>query len=247
MKLGAFGLIACLISCASIPPQESTHTDKSMAVHWTSELNMASLLAEEASSTTQKDLADLLTKPWYANIAVTGTRDADVRELNACSTYFANKTQDLRAQKDSEQNALRELEIMCEATQLLSQAVPARRSNIPKNPLNVELPAKLPKLLALVTSQTELERLQQDKTKILWKDINTITRTEAPSKFQRVYYSDAGIQTLAFLGSGDINKDGQQDMLITLTDSVEGGSYYNLRLFVITVNANKQWKIVAQY
>ncbi len=242
-------LAVSLLGCTNNVPwqQHSASTGGTIPVEWTQELNMADLLAEETVVNSQEDLSRLLAKPWYASIDVKTNNADENKALNNCRDFFAIKAPDLHAQREQENNSLLEFKLMCEATRLLSLATPARYSNIPSNLLDTQLPTKLPKSLALITSQSEQYRIQHDHNLIHWGDINSMRKVEQKSAYQSVYYSGAGVQTLAVLGHGDINGDKWNDILVAVKDTVEGGSYFNLRLFVLTVTAQEQWQVVAQY
>ena len=244
-------LAAFLFACSNIHASlyskpEAMANSSGMTVSWTDELRMAKLLANDVSVSSLRDLDELLKRQWYTSIAVAGDSITS-STLNNCETYFAQKTQNLHAQNESAQNGLRELEVMCQATRLLSGATSAIRSNIPTRPLDTALPAHLPKAFAIVTAQTELNRIQQDERKVYWNDVNVVTHTQKQTAFRRTYFSAGAEQSLALLGRGDINRDGEQDLLVTLQDTLTGGSYVNLRLFVLTVNSYSQWRIIEQY
>lgn len=246
--LAYLSLTASLFGCAGTPwQQHSASTDKTMPIEWTQELSIVSLLAEEPTVNSQEDLSELLAQLWYASIDVKTNKADESKTLTNCNDFFAIKEPDLRAQQEQENDSLLEFKVMCEATRLLSQATAARHSNIPTNPLDAQLPTKLPKSLALITSQSEGYRIQRNHDLTHWGNVNAIRKVQQKSAYQSVYYSDAGVQTLAVLGRGDINGDKWDDILVTVKDTVEGGSYFNLRLFVLTVTAQDKWQVVAQY
>lgn len=61
------------------------------------------------------------------------------------------------------------------------------------------------------------------------------------------YRIEGGLQALSVLGLGDFNGDGREDLLASVRDTVEGGSYFNLRLFVLTVTEGGNWQMEAEY
>ena len=241
------GIAVNLVGCANALSSNGHRLDKTIPVEWTQHLSMASLLAEDVATQTQKDLSLLLAKPWYSTIEVKGTKKEKSWVLGSCKDYFALNQLGIRAQKEQENNAFLAFKVMCEATRLLSQAKPAQHSNIPTIPLDETLPLKLPKSFSLATSQTELDRIQHNKNLTYWGDVNTIKKVEKKSPYQSTYYSDSGIHDLQISGRGDINGDTWEDILIIIRDSIEGGHYFNLRLFVVTVKDQNQWQVVAQY
>ncbi len=244
---GCLSLTAGLFGCTgTVWRQHTASTDKTIPIEWTQELRMASLLSEKPTVNSQEDLSRLLTNSWYAGIYVKTDKEDD-KILNNCNDFFAIKESGLRSQQEEENDALLELKIMCEATRLLSQATPARYSKIPADPLDAQLPTKLPKSLAFITSKSELDRIQRNHNLIYWGDVYSIKKVEPKSTHESIYYSNGGAQTLAVLGHGDTNGDKWDDILVTVRDTVEGGSYFNVRLFVLTVTAQNQWQVVAQY
>ena len=246
--LGCLSLTAFLFGFSSSPKiSRPVLQNKHIPVGWTQELSMASLLAKVPAVNSQKDLSALLANPWYANFDVTTDKAGESKTLHNCHDYFALKVPGLRAQQEPENNSLLELKVMCEATRLLSQATSAQYSKIPKNPLNSQLPKKLPKLLAFEISKVEWDRAQKDPRITHLADVEPIKRVERRSAHQNVYHLAGGAQTLAILGRGDMNGDKWEDILVAVKDTVDGGSYFNLRLFVLTVTPQGQWQVVAHY
>lgn len=208
---------------------------------------MPSLLEQTPEVRSQKDLRKLLELPWYARIDVESRELKTPRAIDSCSDYFSVKSSDLRARKEQEHSALLEFMVMCEATRLLSNASAAEYSNIPAQPLDAQLPNRLPKSIALVTSQSEWNRIKKAENISIWGDVNATSMAEQPSMYQADFRSDAGLQTLSILGRGDVNGDGGEDLLVSVKDSAEGGGYFNLRLFVLTVTEQGDWQIEAAY
>lgn len=243
------GLIAAggIAACAGAPAKQDELKAHALPVTWTQELGMASLLDQSPEVNTQKDLSELLGLPWYTSINIKAPELNKPQSVASCNEYFAVKTPELRAQKEQEYSALLELMMMCEATRLLSEASPAKQSNIPAQPLNAQLPEKLPNSIALVTSQSEWNRIKNDQGISTWGDVNAVSVAEQPSTHQIEFRSDAGLQTLSILGRGDFNEDGSEDLLLSVKDTVEGGSYFNLRLFVLTVIDQGDWQVEAAY
>ena len=189
----------------------------------------------------------LLAQPWYASIDVKTSKTNQKKSLSSCTDYLLNKELGLRAEHDQDINPLLEFIVMCEAARLLSQATPANYSKIPANPLDAQLPKKLPKALALLTSKIEWNRAQKNPKLTHWSEVNSITKVENKSAHQSIYYSIGGTQTLSILGHGDINGNKEDDILVAVKDTVTGGTYFNLRLFVLTVTEQGKWRIIEQY
>lgn len=240
---GCLVFAAALIGCNGA----AQSSFNAMPVQWTEEFGMAGLLQEEVAVDRQEDVVTLLEMPWYASIDVKAGGADGIKTLSSCSDYFLIQQLELHAKNEQERSALLELKVMCDATRLLSRATPAARSDIPARPLDAALPSKMPAAVALVTSQSEWERIRRESTSVLWGEVNGIRKVDQDTDHRSTYYSDAGMQVLAELGRGDIDGDGREDILVSVKDTAQGGDYFNLRLFVLTVTTEGQWKVVADH
>lgn len=245
--LAGLVLASTLAGCAGAPAKQEEPKAQNSPVKWTQEFNMPGLLDQPVAVNSQKDLRKLRESPWYASVAVEAPDLNEPQAIDSCNDYFAVNAENLRAHKAQEHNALLELMVMCEATRLLSEASPAKQSNIPEQPLDAQLPDRLPKSVALVTSQSEWNRIENDQNVSSWGEVNTINEVKKTSAHQAEYHLDTGLQTVSILGRGDFNEDGREDLLVSVKDTVEGGSYFNLRLFVLTVTDQGEWRVEAEY
>lgn len=241
LLIGLF-LVSSLVACDPAKQEESKNQ---FPVKWTQEFGMPDLLDQPPEVSSQTDLRRLLELPWYASIDVEASELKASHAIDSCNDYFAVKSTDLRARKEPEHKALLEFMVMCEATRVLSEASPAKRSYIPEQPLSDQLPNKLPKSFALVTSQSEWNRIENDHGIASWGDVNAIKQVNQVSPHQAEYLSDAGLQTVSILGRGDFNGDGREGLLVSVKDTVEGGSYFNLQLFVLTATDQEDWLVEA--
>lgn len=246
-RLAAVVLFVISISaCSGSASQAGTEADK-YPVEWTDEFSMPDLVEGVSSPSGREDLRDLLGRRWYTSIdVITGNAKAPV-PVSSCKDYFSVKAQDLRADKGQEKNALLELIVMCEATRLLAEASAARQSSIPARPLNEDLSENLPEEFALITSQNETQLIMGDPAISSWGDVNDITKVNRVSEHRAEYHSVSGVQTLSILGHGDFNDDGREDILVSVQDAVEGGSYFNMRLFVLSVRESGSWDVEYQH
>lgn len=235
----ALSLLACSSADATKPGTEKPH--------WTEAFPMPSLLAEAPTLVSMDDLKALLDQPWYAAIDVQGAANPVVTSLNTCREYFYNKTSDLRALREYEQSAFAELEMACEATRLLTNAANSSESFLPVTILDENTPQQLPKVVALITSTSERDKAMADAEKQVWADVNAISATERLSDYQVRYISPTTEQVLSEIGRGDFNGDGVEDVLLSSQDSVKGGSYANVRLFVLSMNENGEWLLLDSY
>lgn len=142
---------------------------------------------------------------------------------------------------------LMELALMCRATVLLSNASAARRSYIPEPAIGPNSPQIFPAELALELSAAEAEARTDKNSAHRWSDVNTGFNVAEASEDSVVFSHDGGRQELALVGRGDFNHDGIEDLLITSRDSVKGGSYFNVRLFALTIGPNGDWSLIGEY
>jgi len=95
-----------------------------------------------------------------------------------------------------------------------------------------------------VISREESEKNRRDVSKRVWADVNTTTEVVRQSPEEIDVYSESGVQRLTLVGRGDMNHDHIEDVMLLSRDSVEGGSYVNFCLFVLTVNSERQWQLI---
>lgn len=253
----ALRLVAALASCgmavgaaagsgAPMGSNVESAAGLASAVTWTSELSLGRLLAQERVVRSHADLAGLLAKRWYTGVDVQAGSPRTVRRLASCGDLFALKrnNRSIQARRSQEASALQELVVMCEAVRLLSGAQPAQRSAIPSNPLGADLPQRLPKAFALVTSQAERARIANDRNLGSWADVNRRRSFKSETAHRSLYVSDDGVQTVMELGRGDVDGDQWEDLLVAVSDAVEGGSYFDVRLFVLTATPEGYWKVI---
>jgi hypothetical protein len=251
VRLPAFYLPKCLpvvallvaaTACASRAGQEDA-----CPISWSSGFRMPELLAESVAVREQEDLGGLLSESWYSPIEVAKPGAQESISLENCDEYFAESTPATRTIRENEMDAFLELAAMCEATALLAGAQRASESYLPQPVLDSASPEHLPAAVALVTSETEAERHAVSSAVNSWGDVNTNFGVKRLSADAVEFTHEAGVQVLEVVGQGDFNSDGRQDVLVASRDSVEDGSYFNLRLFVLTVDAEGEWQLVEEW
>ncbi|MFL1405875.1 hypothetical protein ACJO2E_11100 [Marinobacter sp. M1N3S26] len=240
-------LLAFSIAACSGNASQGESAVVNYPVKWTDEFSMSNLVEGEPSISSQEDLRNLLGRPWYASIDVIKGDARAPEAIASCNDYFSVKGENLRVSRGQESSAFLELVVMCESTRLFVEATASAQSAIPAQPLTEELPERLPKSLALITSESEAQRIMTDPAISSWGDVNDITKMDRMSEHRVVYHLDSGQQTLSIHGRGDFNGDGDEDVLVSVQDTVEGGSYYDLRLFVLSVTESGEWVVDGQY
>lgn len=212
----------------------------------TSGFQMPDLVSNDIPLNGQEDMADLINTDWYSSIDVINTRSSGDSIAN-CREYFVEATPETRALRESEMNAFLELAMMCRATALLRDGADADVSYLPDVVIGDFSPKAFPAAVALETSETESEKRSDDLDANRWSDVNSGFSTEKISANKVDFRHDAGIQQLDLIGRGDFSGDGVEDVLITSRDSVEGGSYFNLRLFVLSVDSDGAWRVIEEF
>jgi hypothetical protein len=74
-----------------------------------------------------------------------------------------------------------------------------------------------------------------------------ITQIERHSETKSIYFYDGGSQEVEILGYGNANSDSIEDVFMVVRDHVDGGNYFNIRLFVLSMNANGNWDILKEF
>lgn len=217
------------------------------SVSWSSGYKMEVLLSEPIIIRDRNDLQKALSAPWYAEMTVLGTKSSKEILLKNCKSYLSLATEKTHPLRENEISAFLELAMMCRSTELLLNAKIPVKSNIPNDFINEFLPEKLPATIAFQTSTAEAKKNAIDRTKKYWSDINQRLKYKAISTEKAKYSGSSGVQTIALVGKGDFNGDGLEDILINSRDVVDGGSYFNLRLFALSVDEEGKWQLIQTF
>ena len=253
MKLSLLGctcisvVFLCFIGLVGCVSNESNETKKSIPVSWSSGFTMPDLLASsDISLNSIDDLSELIITPWYAEVDVKQTKVGE-SVFNSCKDYFDKAEPSTRTIRDNEMSAYLEFKIMCEATRLLINASNSKESFLPEIILNNDAPKFWPKTIALQISIEESRRIAHTTTLRTWADVTPIVRVETHSKTKSTYFHEGGYQEVEIVGYGDDNNDGIEDVFIVARDYVAGGSYFNIRLFVLSINSKGDWELIKEF
>lgn len=237
-------ILLCLIvlaGCAFNAPNETT---KYIPVSWNTGFTMPAILASsDISLNNISDLPKLISAPWYADVGVRQTKVGETI-FSSCADYFDKAESSTRTIRDNEMNAYLEFKIMCESTRLLINANNSKESFLPRNILNEDVPKLWSKEIALQISTEESRRSAQNPKLKTWADVTPIIKYEKQLETKSIYFHEGGYQEIEILGNGDTNSDGIEDVFIVVRDYVEGGSYFNMRLFVLSVNIKGNWELI---
>lgn len=203
-------------------------------VQWYDGYTLPKLLAESPSIETRSDLTRLLGEKWYSQVEVINPKTNERRTLSSCEDYIEVRDAPIETVREIDGAPFMSFQMMCAATQLIVDAIPSEKSVFSKLKFNHNLPTKMPAEMAMAVSVAESNRIHEDPDIEYWAQVNEITDVTRESEHRATYHHKGGHQTLALVAKGDFNKDGQEDYLISSKDTVEGGSYSALRLFIVT-------------
>lgn len=228
-------VIAIVMSGCNKKTESAHPVSQPAAVTISSGYVLPTLLAEPMAKVDATMLPDLLKRKWYAEFNVyEESQPKTTFTLSNCEQYLSHSKQKLWTVVEKENAPFMELAVMCRATQAMLAAKKVEKSFLQDIQFDPTLPDKLPAKFAMVISLAEQQRLAADTSKKLWRDVLKITKTEITGEKHAKYSHDGGMQELEQVARGDFNGDGIEDMLITSRDSVEGGSYSAIRLFMVT-------------
>lgn len=140
--------------------------------------------------------------------------------------------------------AFLEFTVMCEAARVLMVSERSAVSYLPRVVLSELSPRLWPKEFALQTSAEEARRTNQNSKLVSWDDVTPITKYISKSGSNAFFYHQGGFQQVEVIGRGDTNKDGVEDLMLSVRDHADGGSYFNMRLFVLSVDSQNNWHLL---
>lgn len=236
----------CFIGMVGCVSNKSNGAKTSIPVRWSSGYTMPALLASSGISVNNiDDLSELITSSWYAEVDVKQTK-VGRSVFNSCMDYFDKAGPSTRTIRDHEMSAYLEFKIMCEATRLLINASNSKESFLPEIILDKDVPKIFPKAIALQISTEESRQTSQTAMVRTWADVTPMIRVETHSKTKSTYFHEGGYQEVEILGYGDDNNDDVEDVFIVVRDYVTGGNYFNIRLFVLSIDSKGDWELIKE-
>ncbi|MGF1686638.1 hypothetical protein L4C36_08080 [Photobacterium japonica] len=212
-------------------------------VTWSTGFTLSNLLISPITLNSINDIPNLITANWYGSFTVKN-KNNDVINIDSCQDYLERKP--LTTVNYYDINPFLNITVMCEAAKYLIDAKPSQVTYLPTSPLDKALPLALPKEIALQTSTNEYKRTMDDESLTFWGEIRPIIRFESISESKAIYHFDGGYQEIDIVGRGDVNHDKVEDLIVVIRDSLEGGSYFNLRLFILSFNKNREWSVIEE-
>ncbi len=210
------------------------------------------LLEISSELTTQTSIQSAMSAPWYATFTLLSRQesqaDRSVFEVNNCQDYLAIVDQQAEPVREHERNAFMEIIAMCRAAAAIVQAKPANTTYLQTLQFNADLPKQLPEQMALQVSSAERDKLNKDNKQQAWGDINNIDKVEVIDQYHAYYYSEAARHELQAVAAADFNNDGLQDVLLSLHEHSTEGSYFAIRLFLLTcLDKGENYVLLKEY
>lgn len=190
-------------------------------------------LADEASQPVRwNDLRSIYEQEWPDSITVTPEDGDDTHVVERCSDA-ATLPSHTRTLELPDFDRWLSIRMMCHAVEAMLDAASSQQSFVRNFAFTRELPTLLPPELLLTTNSYGDELIAKASS---WGDLFTATDFELESAESARYTSreSGDDQRLKLIARADFNHDGLEDLMISSSDSLLGGHYYNLRIFIIT-------------
>jgi hypothetical protein len=121
---------------------------------------------------------------------------------------------------------------ICKSWQELSLFKPSHQSYLSVVNLDQNFAKRVPPQLALIISKDDERRLVVATN---WDEMSHIVKVEAIDETSAIFVDNSGgSQRLNIRAKGDYNGDGIEDMLLSTSNTVEGGSYHSVDYFILT-------------
>lgn len=215
-----------------------------LGVEWFEGFRLASFLEAPLELATQADVSRAIASPWrYDSEVVMYTADGEQAGapfvLHSCAEYFPVQDEQPWPVHEPDARQFMVLAMTCRAAQLVASAAPAKRSHIRSLRFDGRLPDLLPPELAFAISSDSVERIEQAKPDERWRDMFGAGRHEPCREKEGAHcgiYHDStgGRQQVQLVARGDFNADGIEDVLLSSHNTVEGGTYAAMQMFVLT-------------
>lgn len=206
-------------------------------------LSLTPYLPAEAEGMSLTDQFDM---EWAFEVQVKGNDEEKLEAISNCKDAIHAYERGQEPARPSEYQAYRQAVLTCYAVRLVASAGSGRIQPLRSFPLNEEWIAALPVELAPVTSTKERERILQSTKHQTWSDASQIVSVDDQDVGRAVVETPSGSQDINVLATGDLNKDGVEDTLVSVTTSMSEGSYAVTQLFLLTRRDNSDSLQVAK-
>jgi hypothetical protein len=152
--------------------------------------------------------------------------------VNTCEDLVASIDLGYEAAQSADYGAVMIDYKICKSWQELALFKPSRQSYLGVVHLDKNFAKRVPPQLALIISKDDERRLVVAKN---WEQMSHIVQVEAIDETSAIFVDDSGgVQRLNIRAKGDYNGDGNEDMLLSTSNTVEGGSYHSVDYFILT-------------
>jgi hypothetical protein len=132
---------------------------------------------------------------------------------------------------------------------IINEADPYTKSYIQDYVLNKTNIQTLPKDMALIISTSTYNDIHTDKKIKVLEEVNHIVKVTQKNKLTSIAEDDSGgVQEISILAKGDFNHDAIEDMMLSVSNSVIGGSYTSYYLYILTkTEKDGDWIVLDEY
>ncbi len=234
MKIATL-LILFFILLTGCTSAVTTKGGNTKPVVWFSNFAMPNMLSNSFVIKKFDNIQKMLTMKWYGEFSIVKAAKPDnLIRIATCQEYFPFKGEDIYAIPEMNNAALMYITVLCEATRIISNGNPSKKSFLDTIVFDKHLPEHLPPQMAQIISTEESKRIMANKKITSWAQVDPVLKAKKLSPYHIKYFIEGGSEELQLVAKGDFNHDGIEDMLIQINDAVEGGSYSATRLFLLT-------------
>jgi len=200
---------------------------------------------KQISLTQAKDFSNLDTKTWSYEFELKSS-EGKYEEVETCEALTEKIKNGYQAFRYSEQKVVNARKLTCEMWRVMSKLTSSDVSYLRGFEHNLNLPMKMPPELSLIISKDDERNLAKANN---WEEMSHFKKVEPLNKDQAIYYDNSGgIQKLTVMAKGDYNNDGIEDMVLDMTNGVEGGSYSSTYGYVVTrLAADAPYTLIKQF
>ncbi|SHO55419.1 hypothetical protein VQ7734_01147 [Vibrio quintilis] len=132
---------------------------------------------------------------------------------------------------------------------IINESKPYTKSYIQDYVLNKTNIQTLPKDMALIISTSTYNDIHTDKKIKILEEVNHIVNITQKNKLTSIAEDDSGgVQEISILAKGDFNHDSIEDMMLSVSNSVIGGSYTSYYLYILTKTEKYgDWIVLDEY
>lgn len=218
--------LAGVVACASPQPD--------IFINPKASLNPYLLEPSKDDALTQDRLHEQYRQPFGFYIEVEDSQREETFTVDNCESFVSAKSAGHLPARDAEYTAFSNMAAHCRAADIIAAMTPAKTSALRDLNIDGDLIHTLPKTFAFFTSSSEQSRIMNNPDVVYWANATEVISTESVSPHELNVTVTGGKQVLTLLALGDATGNGYEDGVFLVHNSVEGGSYSNQKVFVVT-------------